>query len=308
MADDRGGAMMRVMRVLSILGLLLGCSAPHPRPPSAPDPFVYRQEELARAHSIVFLLPGVLTPGQIFDPVRSWAPSGYAPVYYRFPGMDGAPSNYDLVISQAAAEIAAFANRHPGKKIRLIGYSTGAPIALIAAAGIDRDDTRVAAMSSAVEHAGGLRTALNGAADILAAALRSGSLDLNRVWLEYYKTLLFGRDGLRDPDRRKRATQLLEQERDRLIQPDIALSRAQTRDLRRWRLPPVPVLDADRIRFFVGTSDPVFRPTQTRRFARKLGSPRILGYPGHGHVLFVSRPEVFDDIRAFFEEPGIRDH
>ncbi len=295
---------MRALGLLTLLSALLGCSSPVPRPDTEPSPFVYQKEQLYSADKIVFLLPGALTPGQIFDPVQAWAAQGYAPVYYRFPGMDGAGTGYDLVVEQAMRDVVDFANRYPDKKIRLIGFSTGAPIAILASAEIRHADTKVAAMSAAVERGGGAMTFLNGTFDLLAAAVRAGSFKLDQLWPEYYKTLLFGRDGLRAPDRQAQAEKLLAQERDRLILPDKTLNRAHARDLRNWRIPDGLIVSPEKIRFFVGLSDPVFTTDQTKQLSSRLGGPTIIGYPKHGHILFVSRPEVYDDILAFFEESG----
>ena len=65
-----------------------------------------------------------------------------------------------------------------------------------------------------------------------------------------------------------------------------------------WLEEPIP---PENIHFFVGLEDPVFSQDQTLAFARQLGGCAVTGYPGHGHLLFLSCKESFQDIFAFFE-------
>ena len=55
------------------------------------------------------------------------------------------------------------------------------------------------------------------------------------------------------------------------------------------------------VAFFVGFNDRVFSLSQTRNFSRKIGGVTIYGYPEQGHLLFFTRPDVFEDMRAFVE-------
>ncbi len=211
------------------------------------------------------------------------------------------PLDHALGIENAASQIAAFASRYPDKSIRLLGYSTGGPIAIRAAEQIT-GDVRVAAMSPAVERGGGLLTGLHGGYDLLTAVLVAGSFDESKVWRQYYRTLLFGRNSLNDPDRMSQADDILGPDDDSITAPPEGMTSAHTRDLRRWTLDASPRLPADRLRFFIGLEDSLFSTGQTLRFARNFGDVTILGYPGQGHLLFETRPDVFDDVRAFFDE------
>lgn len=290
------------MRCFLLLVFLMcaACSAPKTPFRGSESPLVYDAGEVTRANRVAILIPGALASVDIFAPARRWRGSGYAIVTYRFPGMDGLPLDHRLGIEDAAARIAEFTERYPGKKYRLLGYSTGGPVAIAAASRIE-GDVKVAAMSSAVERAGGTATAVRSTIDVLAAAARSGSVNLEVIWLEYYKTLLFGRVGLKDPELQARARDIVAEERTRIVIPEGDLLKSHSEDLRRWRLPPSPRLSADRLRFFIGQQDPVFSDAQTEAFARAFGAPGIARYPGQGHLLFLTWPEVFDDVLEFFE-------
>ena len=287
--------------ILVLLGLS-ACAPQSPRPASEPSPFVYNEQSLDGAQSIVFLLPGALTPLEIFAPVQAWDNSDYAVVGYRYPGMDDASLRYDLILDQAADDLVTFAEQHPDKKIRILAYSTGAPIAFMAASRMKHANVIVAALAPAVERAGGVSTAFNGIKDITAAAIRARSLKLEAIWPEYYKTLLFGSAAHSDDALRARAKVLLAQEKDRIVLPDTEINRAQTRDLKSWTVPEGLALDPEAVRLFIGLNDPVFTTRQTRKLARKLGLTSVVGYRDNGHLLFISRPDVFDDVRAFLEE------
>lgn len=261
---------------------------------------LYNPEELARAETLLICVPGALSSVNIFDPVQAWRNADYGLVLYRFPGLDGRPVKPPLKIMQAAQEIGELVARYPDKPVRLIGYSTGGPIVISAAAKL-AGDAKIAAMSSAVECGGALSTGLPGLWDVLGAASRAGSLDRKAIWMEYYRVLLYGRAVLHDQALAAKADALIAAHRDRIVMPDGGRPRAHTDDLRRWRLPEGLNFDRDRLRFFIGLADPVFSQKQTLEFAARCGTPQVVGYPKEGHLLFLSAKQVFDDIRAFFE-------
>ncbi len=265
---------------------------------SGPGNLIFDPEEVTAAKKIAVLFPGALAEVSIFDAADKWRDEGYALVRYRFPGLDGRPLHPPLNIAEAAEEVATFLRRYPGKTVRLLGYSTGGAIALTTAALVG-GDLRVALMSCAVEAGGGIQTGLRGALDIAVAATRAGSLSRRAIWLEYYKTLLFGRHGRGSPQ----AVALIKERLDRIVMPEGDLPRAHTDDLRRWRLPDARRLPpAPKVRLFVGLEDPVFSLDQSRAMAARLGGAAVTGYAGQGHLLFLTEPGVFDDILAFFED------
>ena len=261
---------------------------------------VFDPDELESARVLAVLVPGALSRIEIFHPAHVWRDRGYGLAFYRFPGLDGRPEFPRLSISGAAKEIAELAAQYPDKPVRLLGYSTGGPIVLTAAAQM-QGDVKVAAMSLAVEAGGGVRTGVAGLADVLGAAWRRGSLRRREVWLEYYRVLLFGRTVLTDAELAAKADRLIAGHLDRIVMPEGELPRAHTDDLRQWRLPQSFTLPPERIRFFVGLDDPVFSQDQTLEFARRLGGCAVTGYPGQGHLLFLSYKRAFADILAFFE-------
>lgn len=292
---------MRILKVLLICFAMTGCATVPDRFRGAESPLAYDPSALDAAHTIVVMVPGALASTDIFAPAEAWGKEpGVGLVRYRLPGLDGLPLDHRLGIADAARQITGLLEAHPGRKIRLLGYSTGGPVVILAGASLD-GDVRIAAMSSAVERGGGLATRSRGAADILAAALRARSLDRREVWFEYYRTLLFGRAGLRAPDLQNDIDRIVAAERQNIVVPDADLSAAHTGDLSRWHLPGRLSLAPSQLRFFVGTEDPVFSEAQTSRFAERLGGAKIVRYPRDGHLLFVTRPEVFEDIAAFFE-------
>ncbi|ABG30406.1 hypothetical protein RD1_0711 [Roseobacter denitrificans OCh 114] len=224
---------------------------------------------------------------------------------YRFPGLDGRALSPALRIEQAAGDIAGLAAAYPDTPFRLLGFSTGAPIAISAAARM-RNEVKVAGLSPAVECGGGAETAIRTTRLILNAAWRVRSVRLRRVWLAYYRLLLFGTPVLSDQALSTRAAQIIAARADRIVFPEGGLPRAHMADLRRWRLPRDIAFEEGRIRFFHGLEDPVFSPEQIRRFAAQLGGVPVTGYEGQGHLMFASHLPVFDDVFAFFEgrEPG----
>jgi pimeloyl-ACP methyl ester carboxylesterase len=289
---------------------LAGASCGHVRldGPGRDDPLAYDGAEVARAGTIAIFVPGALASAHIFDRALGWRQQGYALVWYRLPGMDGLPLDHALTITGAADRIADFARAHPGKRWRLVGYSTGGSVVIEAAARIARDcpacDLKVAAISPAVARGGGLATLANGAFDVAAAALRAPALTRRAVWTEYFRTLLFGRKGLSDPELSARARAIVAQVRRQIVIPDRRLAAAHSRDLRHWR-PSAPVPGAaGRLRFFVGLEDPVFATWQTLRLARAAGGAKVIGYPRQGHLLLLTEPRVFADILRFFQADG----
>jgi pimeloyl-ACP methyl ester carboxylesterase len=268
----------------------------------AESPLLFDAAEVEASEAIVVHIPGALASIEIFSPTKSWKASGYALVYYRFPGLDGLPLDHELAIEVAAEEIARFANLHPHKPIRLLGYSTGGPIAILASQIVCSKDIKVAALSPAPPKAGGIRTVLRSSRDILAAAIRAGSIKREEVWREYYRTLLFGRVGVRSADLADRTNQIILQERENIVIPEPDISRAHTRHIRNWTVPDTFQIDPERISFYIGSEDPVFSVQQILNFADSIGVTKIKEYPRGGHLLFLTHPEVFDDVFSYFRE------
>lgn len=292
--------------VIALVTLMVGC-AHKPLPvKGAESPLLFDAAEVERSEAIVVLIPGALASIEIFSPAKAWKASGYALVYYRFPGLDGLPLDHELAIDNAAEVIARFADDYPHKPIRLLGYSTGGPIAILASQIIRSDDVKVAALSPAPPKAGGFRTVLRSSRDVLAASFRAGSMKRDKVWREYYRTLLFGRAGLKNPDLADRIDQIAAQERDNIVIPEPDISRAHTRQIRKWTVPDTLKIDPETVSFYIGTDDPVFSVEQIRKFAESIGVTQIEEYARGGHLLFLTHPEVFDDVMSFFREQELQ--
>lgn len=298
------------MRRLPPLLLALALAACARLPAESPrEPLAYDPAQVARSETLAIFIPGVLSSVEMFAPARDWAGRGYGLAFYRFPGFDGLPLDHRLDLETAAETIARFAARHPDKPVVLVGYSTGAPIALMAAARLAPRPVTVAAISPAVEHGGGLDTLLKGARDMAGAAARasrSGAPTRKAIWLEYWKTLLYGRKNRLDPDFAARIDALFAANEERIGQPDPELVRAHTADLRGWTIPEGLDLSHARIGYFIGMEDPVFSPRQTDRLRRRLEGGerrgRIVGFADDGHLLLLTRASLFDHVLRFVEE------
>ncbi len=288
--------------------ILSGCLGVPYTDQSPQDPLIYDPAKLARAEKIVIFIPGVLSSINIFDETAFWEDAGYARVFYRYPGLDDLPLDHRLTPETAAARIAAFANSHPDKKIALVGYSTGGPIALIAAPQIvDPERLHIAAISTAVEYGGGIPTALRGLRDIIRAVAATGSLARGPVWERFWAGLLYGPDAFDDPrfaDRLERDIALGEKI---YVKLDPVLALAHTLALPNWELPSDLDLGQIPVAFFVGLNDQVFSTAQTLDFAHEIGDVPVYGYPEQGHLLFFTRPDVFVDILRFVEDGQVID-
>lgn len=293
--------MARMIVFLSLFFLYGGCSTETNAPSPASNPIYFDKQKVESSKKIAVFVPGALSPIEMFSAVRTWEKRGYALAFYRFPGMNGMALDHQLNIEDASGRIAEFANLYPSKSIYLVGYSTGGPIAIRAAGKIERH-VKVAAISSAVEHGGGVRTTLNAAYDFTSAFIRSKSFDRSEIAVEYFRTLLFGRKGLSDPSTYARSSRIVERVREHIYVPPKGMVAAHTTDLRRWKIPSAASLNGENLKFFIGLDDPIFRPRQIYSFAQEFEGAKVHEYPGHGHLLYFTHPAVFEDVLSFFEE------
>ena len=291
------------MRVPAFLLLLaLGACALTPVR-GAEDPLRYDPAEVAAAERLAIFIPGALSSVDVFAATEGWEAEGYGRALYRYPGLDGMPVDHHVSPAAAAAHVAAFANRYPGKPVALVGYSTGGPIALLAAPQISGGrEVRVAALSTAVENGGGLDTALRGVRDIARAVVATGSVRKEDLWKRFWSGLLYGPDAFDDPAIRDRLEEKIREGEEIYVKLDAEMALAHTLALPLWHLPEDLDLGGIPVAFFVGMKDPVFAPSQTLRFAGKLDTDvTIYGYREDGHLLFFTRPDVFDHVRAYLE-------
>lgn len=271
------------------------------------NPLVYDVTEVDQAEKIAIFIPGVLASIDIFNVTDDWEDAGYARVFHRFPGLDGLKNDHFIDPQTMAVRVAAFANEYPDKDIALVGYSTGGPVALLAAPMITKGrSVRVAAMSTAVEHGGGAQTAFRGLTDIVRAMAATGSVRRKVVWKRFWAGLLYGPDALGDPAFEERLTRDIA-EGDKIIvrlDPDVALAHAL--GLPTFTVPNDFDLSDVPVAFFVGLNDRVFSTRQTVNFSKKIGGATIYGYREQGHLLFFTRPDVFQDMLKFVEDRRLR--
>lgn len=282
--------------ILLGLGLLCGCS-PHPAGQSVQTALLTRSGDPATAQNLVIAVPGALTSVAIYDPILGWADRSTAVVAYRLPGVDGRPLA-PLGLAEAGAEIAAYVAARRPARVYLIGFSVGGAVALEAASRIAGPEVTLALMASARPAPTLLASLPATGLDIARAAGRAGSLRVAPVWLEYYRTLIFGRRHFADPALARRSRDLARLAAPTLILPTNGLASAHGAGLFGWRAP--SLAPAPRIFLYHGAEDPVFALPGARRFAHRLGTPSLKVYPGAGHLLFIANPQVFTDIKTDF--------
>lgn len=301
----RGRGARRVL-IAALLWVVAACGVPLTTE-SDDNPLRYDAAEVARAERLAIFIPGALSSVAIFEATEGWDAHGYARAFYRYPGLDELPADHLVSPDVVAAAIAEFANAYPDKDVALVGYSTGGPIALLAAPQISKGRAvRVAAMSTAVEYGGGIPTAWRGLVDILRAMIATGSTDRQVVWKRFWSGLLYGPDALEDPAFADRLERDVEAGEKIIVRLDPAVALAHTLGLPGFALPDDLDLTGIPVAFFIGLNDRVFSVDQTRNFSRRIGGVPIYGYPEQGHLLFFTRPDVFEDIRAFVEGRPVR--
>ncbi|MEL6573381.1 MAG: alpha/beta hydrolase [Pseudomonadota bacterium] len=288
------------------LWLVTSCGVPLTTQ-GAQNPLLYDANEVAQAHTIAIFIPGALSSVDIFNASTDWADHGYARALYRYPGLDGLENDHFVNPARVAEVVANFANVHPDKDIALVGYSTGGPIALLAAPQISKGrKVQVAAMSTAVEHGGGIQTLWRGVVDVARAITATGSFQRQVVWKRFWSGLLYGPDALDDPAFADQIAADVKAGEQIIVRLDPAVALAHTLGLPTFALPEDLDLSDIPVAFFIGLNDRVFTTPQTQRFAAKVGGVPIYGYPDQGHLLFFTRPDVFDDMRAFLEGRDVR--
>ncbi|WP_299695344.1 alpha/beta hydrolase [uncultured Tateyamaria sp.] len=266
-----------------------------------PAAILYDAKEVARADHLVIFVPGVLSSIQIFDAAKPHLPKNTASAYYRFPGLDGVPLAPALQVDLAAREIALLADTYPNHELTLVGYSGGAAIVLEASQLLGSPRAaNLALISPTPPFGGGLETRLRTTRDVLAVSVRLGTLDISKIWPEYWKVLAFGWDNYRSGARAEEVERLLERERSNIVIPRREIAKAHTQSLQRWELS--SNFDARRLRIgvFYGAKDPVFSEKQTEALIQQLGgAERTQRYPDQGHIPIITEPRLFEDIFDF---------
>ncbi len=291
---------MRLLWAAPALVAAVLSSCAKPQSSAAPPLYPVNEGMPAQPERITILLPGALTSTDIFRPAQDWAGPEHLVVEYHLPGMQGEPLSPALDILRSAVWVAELANRYPEARIQLLGYSTGAAVAIEAAGRIDHSErVKVAAISSATPFPGAALAALRGGLDVVASALTIGSFDRQKVWEDYYKTLYFGKGWRNSAEKRKKAGQLDEIVSGRVLAPGGGVGKAQSGSLLFWTPSTAALATKAEIRFFHGQNDPVFPLRSVQQLADRLDA-EICILPEAGHLVLQSVPDLVDRIGRYF--------
>lgn len=283
-----------------LLALLAACSGL----PTAQDaeimPIVHDGHAHRGMKRAVVVIPGAMASVGMFEPVLDWDVGDGAVLAYRFPGLDGLKLDHRLDIDAAGELIAGAMEKLGVEEVYLIGFSTGGPVALEAARRLPDKQVSVALISSAGPFPAGIEASVEGFFDVVGALVRAHGSSMEDAWLENYRTLLYGRKHYGNGDTAKHSKELAEEQRGQLLTPGPRMTMAHTADLMTWTLPHDPNLEKAKIGVFHGEEDTVFPIGPTSRFAVSIPADGMKIYPGQGHILFVTAPTLWDDVREFF--------
>ncbi len=287
----------RLVRVIAVLALM-GCAAATPAP-RAHSPMVSLAGDAARSRDLVVVIPGALTSVRAYRdyPLKP----GQAMVGYRFPGIDGRGRDRSINIVDAGADIAAWVNARAPTHVRIIGMSTGGPIALEAARRILGPKVEVAILSSALPAPATLFSTIVGFTDIADAAQRAGSFRRRDMFAEYHRTLLLGRSHYRNPALAAYSARIALAIKNRLRLPGDGITRSHSANLFTWGLRNPGELSHARILFLHGLQDPVYSASGVRRLSARLPGSKVILYPLSGHLLLATEPRLYADMDAAFK-------
>ncbi|MGH1423352.1 MAG: alpha/beta fold hydrolase [Pseudooceanicola sp.] len=292
----------RILKIIPVLALsLVAACSTLPTPQEADVmPLVHDGNARKGMKRAVVVIPGALASVGLFEPVLDWNVPDGAVLAYRFPGLDGLKLDHRLAIPEAGELIADTLDRLKVQEVYLIGFSTGGPVALEAASRIKGKKVSVALVSSAGPFPSGVNASIKGVFDVAKAFIRSGGKSMDEAWLENYRTLLYGRGHFSKGKTARKSRKLAERQRGNLRTPKGKMTLAHTSDLLTWTLPRDGGLADARIGVFHGSADSIFSIEDTRKFAGQIPADGIKVYDGQGHLLFITAPTLWNDIRWFF--------
>ena len=292
---------MRRFLILLLLPLALAdCSFLPPPQKVDATPLVHDGRAEPGVEKAVVLIPGALASIELFAPVLDWDVPDSTVMAYRFPGLDGLKLDHRIDIVDSAALLAGHLNALGVKHVNLIGYSTGGPIALETARRIKGADVQVALLSSASDTPGAAIAAVRGAVDVAKSFVRSKLGGEDQALLENYRTMLYGRRHYSEAELAERSRRLAALQRGQIEAPPPRMTLAHTSDLMTWNIGDPSDLHDVRIGVFHGSEDSVFSEARTWRYAKRLHAETFRSYQDQGHLLFVTDPRIWDDIRDFF--------
>ncbi|WP_375175582.1 alpha/beta fold hydrolase [Pseudooceanicola sp.] len=290
---------MRNLFILVFLALAACSTLPPPQKVEGVNPVVHDGKAERGVGTAIVLIPGAMASIELFAPVLEWDIPDSAVMAYRFPGVDGLELNHRVDIVDSGALIAGHLNDIGAERVYLIGYSTGGPIALEAARRVTGAEVQVALLSSASDSPAALIASARGAVDVVKALFRSKE-GLDEALLENYRTLLYGRRHFSEAELAEQSRRLAALQRGYITTPPRKMTLAHTTDLMTWYLDAPEDVHDLRIGVFHGSEDSVFSERLTWRYAKRLQAETFRSYQGQGHLLFVTEPRIWDDIRAFF--------
>lgn len=290
---------MRLLLTLVFLALSACTTLPLPEAVDA-HPVVHDGKAVRGVDKAIVLIPGAMASIELFAPVLSWKVPDSTVMAYRFPGLDGLKLDHRVDIVDAGALIAGHLNDLGVKHVYLIGYSTGGPIALEAARRVKGADVNVALLSTASDTPAAAIAAIDGAVDVVKAFVRTKTHGIDETLLENYRTLLYGRKHFSEAELAEQSRRLAALQRGHMEKPPRGMATAHTADLMTWYLENPKELYGTRIGFFHGSQDSIFSERRTLNYARRLHAETFRSYQGQGHLLFVTEPRIWDDIRDFF--------
>jgi len=291
---------MRILFSLLLLALAACSNLPPPQKVEGVNPVVHDGRAEPGVGTAIVLIPGAMASIELFAPVLDWNVPDSTVMAYRFPGVDGLELNHRVDIVDSGALIARHLNRIKPERVFLIGYSTGGAIALETARRIEGAEVQIALLSTASDSPSAAIASARGAVDVVKALFRRKKSGLDETWLENYRTLLYGRRHFSEAELAEQSRRLAALQRGYVSAPPYEMTLAHTTDLMTWYLEAPEELHDLRIGFFHGSEDSVFSEAMTWRYAKRLQAETFRSYQGQGHLLFVTEPRIWDDIRDFF--------
>lgn len=250
---------------------------------------------------ILVLIPGALSSVNIFDDLVRFSDNKTLIIAYRLPGLDGYTAKNRLIIKKAALVIKNTIKEYTNVKINIIGFSTGSAVALSLVNILDRNELQVALISSALPTPNALFSGISGLSGILNSAVKARSINLRSVWLEYYKTLVYGKNYQFDAVLSEKADSLIDRNLNNITFPENGLIYKHSGDLISWRFLPKSDIVNSNIVFYHGVNDSVFSLKSVKKFSKKIPGSTIKSYNKSGHLVFVASDKVFSDIARQFK-------
>ncbi|MGV6847029.1 MAG: alpha/beta fold hydrolase [Marinibacterium sp.] len=254
---------------------------------------------LATARRVLIVLPGALTPLSRLRPVAEQDASDIPRMEMAFPGLDGRPLDHPVWINAAARNVALYLAQSPVKRVDIVGFSAGAAIALELRGLLNAPQVVTALISAPAPVPGMILPAMRFSADVVQIALRQRTIARERIWRDAFDILLYGRDG-GSPVRSDPGKAIAP-----AITPTLRMMLYHGAGVALWRPSRTALAARGPVRFFHGAADTISPLRAAERLAARLHDADLMRYPGAGHLAHLARPDLFDDIRGFRDQPSL---